>query len=150
MYNYLNIFHPSCRVWISLSHRPSDIFSWVNICWDMLISISHYSDLVSWWSQNSKKMTLAPYRWRITTLFFFHLVEYRYSCPIEPMIFIWVNIGQDMLIYISYYSDLVSWWSQIVGKWLKLHKYEGLPPFFTHLIVYGCSFPIEHMKNIGT
>ena len=36
------------------------IFYWVNNGWDTLISIPRYSDSVSWWSQNNKKMAVPP------------------------------------------------------------------------------------------
>ena len=50
----------SSIVWISWSHRAIAIF-WVNIYQENLISISHYSDLVSWWPQNISKMALSQY-----------------------------------------------------------------------------------------
>ena len=36
------------------------IFFWLDIGQSMQISISRYSDLVSWWTKNSRKMTLNP------------------------------------------------------------------------------------------
>ena len=37
-----------------------------------------------------------------------HLVDYVYCCPIEPLMFIWMNIGPATPISILHYSDLVS------------------------------------------
>ena len=42
------------------------IFFWLDIGQSMQISISRYSDLVSWWTKNSRKMTLNPEILRIT------------------------------------------------------------------------------------
>ena len=60
MKNYHNIFLPSWRVWISLSHRAFDIFLRVNIGWYILIYIYRDSNSMSWWSQNNRKMALNP------------------------------------------------------------------------------------------
>ena len=48
---HCNNLLPSFRVRSSFSHRAFDIFLLVNIDWDTPISISCYSNSVSWWSQ---------------------------------------------------------------------------------------------------
>ena len=56
-------------------------------------------------------MALAPKKENYHNIFS-HLVEYGYHRPIEPLIFLWVNIDPDTPICIYRYSDLVSWRSQ--------------------------------------
>ena len=64
----------------------------MNISPDAPISIYRDSDSVSLWSQNSRKMALAP-RIKITdTIVYHHIVKYGYCCPIDPLI-LWVEIG---------------------------------------------------------
>ena len=53
-------------------------------------------------------MAIHPEICRITTILFTHLVEYRYCCLIEPLIFIWVDFGCDTLNSISHNYDSVS------------------------------------------
>ena len=67
-------------------------------------------DLVSWWPQNSRKMALAPKIWRITTIFFSHLVDYGYRCPIDPLKFLWLNLGPATPIFMFCDSYSVFWW----------------------------------------
>ena len=38
-----------------------------------------------------------------------HYVDDEYPSTIEHVVFFWVNTGGDTLIYISHYSDSVSW-----------------------------------------
>ena len=104
-------FLPSCIIWILLSHKSIDWFFAENIGWDVLIYISQNSDSFSWWSRSIREMALAPYKWRIATTFSSHILECIYRCPIEPLIFIWVNIGLATPIFISCDSDTVSWWT---------------------------------------
>ena len=54
------------------------MFFWLNIGPDTLISVSCYSDLVSWWSQNSRKMDLSQKYEKLPQMFspWFFLDEY--------------------------------------------------------------------------
>ena len=60
MKNRNNIFLPPCPVWISFSHRFFGLLLWVSIGQATLLTISQYSDSVSWLPQNIRKMALAP------------------------------------------------------------------------------------------
>ena len=50
------------------------VFYWENIGQATPISTSHDLDSVSWWSQNSRKMALAPLIRRIATDVSYHIV----------------------------------------------------------------------------
>ena len=60
MKNYHNIFSHLVEYVYHYRIEHLVYILWVNIGWDMLISISHDSDSVSWWPQNTGKMALAP------------------------------------------------------------------------------------------
>ena len=77
---------PACRVRIYLSSISFE-YLWVNIGWCILICISHYSDSVLWWSQNSIKMSLPSKIWKTTTMFFSCLVQYGYCFHMETFLF---------------------------------------------------------------
>ena len=116
MNNHHNLFIPYCIVWILLSHMSFDICFWVNIGPTTQLSISYYSYYESLSSQNSQRLALAQKILIITTIFFPHIVKYGYSCPIESLVFLWMNIYQATLISISHYSDFVSRWKKIVAN----------------------------------
>ena len=42
-------------------------------------------------------------------IFKYSVLEGEYLCPIQPLVFFWVDIGLDTLIYIYRYSDSLSW-----------------------------------------
>ena len=50
------------------------IFFCANIGTDTPISISHDSDPMSWWSQNSRKLARVSEIWRVTTMFFSNIL----------------------------------------------------------------------------
>ena len=85
-------------------------------------------------------MDIALETWRINRECFTHLVEYKYYCHINNLIFFWVNIGLAMLIFISSYSYLaqqtgaslwgpahVRYWHSGSQKERDWHKKEGVP-----------------------
>ena len=41
-----------------------------------------------------------------------HVVEDEYPGPLDHFVFFWVNIGWYTLIFVSNYSDSVSWWTK--------------------------------------
>ena len=90
------IFQPFYRVCILLYHRGIDFFLWVNIGLATLFTNSHYSDLVSWWSQKNRKMALDTPIWRITTTLPSHIIEYEHNLSIETLIFFsgWISVEQ--------------------------------------------------------
>ena len=104
MNNFHNIFPSYSVVWISLSHRAFDIFLCVNIGPATPIFIYRDPDSVSWWLQNSKKMSLSPYIGRITKIFSSNLVEYIYSWPIDPLMYFSLLI----LVQLHQFSLLVT------------------------------------------
>ena len=56
-------------------------------------------------------MALTPFLRIIGTIFCSHDMWYLYCCTIEPLTFLWLNIGPDTHIYIQRDSDSVSWLS---------------------------------------
>ena len=106
---------------------------------------------MSCWTQNSREMELAPYLWKINTMPPYHIVEYGYGCPIEPLIYIfWVNIGWYMLIYISYCSDSVSWWTQNskkVSSFINTNNYHNYPSFLIKGVYLGHIEPLVYFMG---
>ena len=103
---------------------------WVNIGQATLIPIYHYSDSVSWWSQNSRKMALALKIWRTATIFPSPLIDHVYCCTLEPLIFsVWLLIKLHYFIF-----HIPHIWClgdhKIVEKLPYLHKYEESPQYF--------------------
>ena len=54
-------------------------------------------------------------------------------------ILLWVNIFWDMLIYILYYSDSVSWWTQNSRKCINLQKMEN----YHNILLRSCKLWIS-------
>ena len=82
----------------------------VNIGQAMLIFIYCYSDLVSWWIENSRKMALAQEIRKIATNILSSIVEYEYYCPIYPLVFSgWILIKLQIINFSELrFSVLVS------------------------------------------
>ena len=74
----------------------------------MFISTSYESDSVSGLSykKNKKSSSINVNNYHNILS---HLVDYVYCCPIELLMFIWVNIGPATPISVLRDSDLVSW-----------------------------------------
>ena len=129
MNNYHSMSLSSCRAYISLYHRYFDILLWVNIGWDMLISISHFSDSVSWWSEDSRKMALFPLWFPLDLLG---------SCPISPMGKIvphWISLVciytyTSMEVQADLWYKCVEFWDPIITV-----KYYQNPPPLIHNIL---------------
>ena len=80
VFSYLVEYKYCCHI------EPFIYLVWANIGWFMLISISHDSDSVYWWSQNSRSMALAPKFSRTYTIFWSHIMEYGHRYPIQPLV----------------------------------------------------------------
>ena len=78
-------------------------------------------------------------------MFFSSFKGYWYHFPIESLLFFLLNIGPDTPIYISCYSDSVSWWLQKSIKMINLHEYEDFPQLF--LLIFKASIPLFHRNS---
>ena len=111
MKNWHNILLPSCGVWILLSHRALQCFSWwilfpphkYQFLVTHIYSLGYYKIVENGYSSKS----MNNYN-DIST----HFTECEYCCPIGILIFFCVFIGPTTPIYICHYSDSVSRQSQ--------------------------------------
>ena len=104
MNNYHIFYHPSCIIWTMLSHWDFEGSLYVIISPATPTIIFLYSDYVSWASQNSRKMALAPQIWITTKMVFSHLIEYGYHCLIDHLVsfYRWILVDY-WLIYAHFY-----------------------------------------------
>ena len=137
------VFLPYCRGQIYWYHRAFGYF-WVFIGWYMLISIFKYSNLVSWSTQNIRRMALDPEVGTITTNFS-HILECVHCRSIEPLVFFWVFICRATLLSISGYSYSVYWWTQNSRKLALSSKILRT----TKHLVNECPLPDLHEKCLG-
>ena len=127
---YPKKFLPPCIVLILLFYRFIDLLFWVNVGWDQPLTISQYSDSVSWWLQNIIKRL---YLHKTKNNYNIFLSFCRVLIPLSHRAFdinLSVNIGWYMLIYILHYLYSVSWWRQNSSTIDAVKKNGEFPQYF--------------------
>ena len=107
---------------------------WANFGQVIMIYNYHYSDSVSWWPKNSRKMALSPSIWIITTILLPYFRVWTTWSHRALNIYILGSIITAKLFHISHFSDSVYWNRKIVKKLLQICKYEELPQFFLTIL----------------